>query len=433
MKSYEFSYGNKKIIGELNEEDVIYNVIPKHAKTIEDIKKETLKVLENPIGVPPLKEILKKGEKICIIVSDMTRGYVKTSSFLIHIINYINYLGIPDEDIFIVIALGTHRKAPENEKKVLVGEEVYSRIKVYNHEAIDKNELVYLGETSRNTPLYINKRVYEADRIILTGGIKLHPLAGFGGGAKAILPGVVGEETIQHNHKLNLLKSDKITNLDPDILNYGLNRIKGNDIREDMIEGCEMVGVDFMLNVVTDSDGNYIKFVAGHYVDAWLEGCEAYREIYTAKIKEKCDILIASAGGEKYDINLYQSIKAVSNNLLVTKKDAVVIFISYLKEGLGSDVFEEALKLNDLEVIDKMRREKYVHGVNLAYTTLYTAKHRKVILISSLDDETVRGLNMIPCHDLNEAINMAYNLCNEEKPKITLLPYGINTVIEMED
>lgn len=432
VKSFEFNYGNEKISCEINEDDIIYNVEPKDIKIIENIEEEILKVLNNPIGTISLREILQPGEKICIIVSDITRGYVKTSTFLIHIVNYINDLGIPDNDIFIVIALGTHRKAPEEEKKILVGDEVYSRIKVYNHEAIDKKELVYLGETSRKTPLFLNKRVYEADRIILTGGIKLHPLAGFGGGAKGILPGVMGEETIQYNHKLNLLKADKVSNLDPDVLNYGLNKIEDNDVRQDMIEACDKLGVDFIFNVVPDSDGNFIKFVAGHYLKAWVEGCEVYRKTYRARIKEKCDIMITSAGGEKYDINLYQSIKAAANNLLATEKDGVIILITYLKEGLGGEVFKKALEIDDLQTIDKMRREKYVHAVNLAYTTLYTAKHRTVILISSLDDEVVKKLHMIPCHDLNEAIKLAYKITNKEHPKITLLPHGINALLEFE-
>ena len=103
------------------------------------------------------------------------------------------------------------------------------------------------------------------------------------------------------------------------------------------------------------------------------------------------------------------------------------------KSGLlTACVLEEQFSPSCLSLKRKHRREKYVHAVNLAYTTLYTAKHRTVILISSLDDEVVKKLHMIPCHDLNEAIKLAYKITNKEHPKITLLPHGINALLEFE-
>ena len=42
----------------------------------------------------------------------------------------------------------------------------------------------------------MNELALDADRLILTGGIVYHLIAGFGGGRKAILPGISSYQTI---------------------------------------------------------------------------------------------------------------------------------------------------------------------------------------------------------------------------------------------
>lgn len=424
MVEYKFKYGDNTLIGSINKENIIYNLLPKKSKIIVDIKKEIEYILNNPINSRSLKEIVKKDEKIVIIVSDITRAWINTNKFLIHIINYLTELGIKDEDIEIIIALGGHRKSTQKEKITIVGNEVYNRINVYDHECEDNNELVYIGDTSRKTPIFINKRVHEADRIILTGGIVFHSFAGFGGGAKAILPGVVGMETIQANHRLNFNLGD-VGGVN---LNASPNIIKDNPVREDMIEACKMVGVDFLINAVLDSNEKFIKFVSGDFVDAWIEGCNFTRNFYGKYIKEEADIIIASSGGYPKDINLYQGTKASENAFYGGKDDSVLILICKCEEGLGADEFADWFKYKSLEEIEIALKTNFTVPGYVAYKVAYTSKYRKFILISELEDELVKSFGMIPCHNLSEAITIAYDICNVEKPKVMLMPYAGNTL-----
>ncbi|MGL5693291.1 MAG: lactate racemase domain-containing protein, partial [Peptostreptococcaceae bacterium] len=178
MGEYSFKYGDTKLTTCIEDKDIIHTLKPNHVEKIEDIKKEVYNVLNNPTGANPLNEIVKPNEKIAIIVSDITRAWMKSNEFVIHIVNYLSDMGVKDEDMFVVISLGGHRKSTEEEMIQIVGKEVYDRINVYDHECEDKNELVYKGESSRKTPIYLNKRVHEADRVIITGGIVFHIFAG---------------------------------------------------------------------------------------------------------------------------------------------------------------------------------------------------------------------------------------------------------------
>lgn len=117
---------------------------------------------------------------------------VRSEVFLPVLIDAINSCGIPDSNIFIVFALGLHRRQTPDEQCRIVGEKVARRVAVYDHDSRDVKNLVALGRTSRGNQVWINRRVYEADRVVLTGEIIHHQIAGYTGGRKSLIPGVAG-------------------------------------------------------------------------------------------------------------------------------------------------------------------------------------------------------------------------------------------------
>ena len=157
-----------------------------------DIKEATVECMRHPIGSAPLAEKVQKGDKVCLIIADITRAWNHARDFTVHVVNELNLAGIPDEDIFIVFAQGTHRAHTDAENIECVGEEVARRIAMYQHDCRDKNMLTRMGVTTRGTEVWLNKRVAEADKVILLNALSTHDMAGFGGGRKLVLPGVAG-------------------------------------------------------------------------------------------------------------------------------------------------------------------------------------------------------------------------------------------------
>lgn len=427
MANYYFKYGDTKLNVDINEEHIIGSLLPQDSKVLGNISSEVTRVLNSPIGTKPLSSIVSPGEKVLIIVSDITRLWIRTDKFLIYIINYLNEAGIEDKDIEVLIALGTHRPSTENEKKLIAGEDVYNRVIINDHDCFDESKLRYLGDSSFGTPIYINEKVNNAGRVILTGGIVFHLFAGFGGGAKSMVPGVAGVKTIQSNHRLTFFEGEN-TGLNPSACS---NRIIGNPMREDITEICRIVNPDFLFNVVLDSDGNFIEFVAGDFERAWQKGCDTIRGLYGIDIKEKADIIIASAGGYPKDINLYQTVKTMDNCLYGSKEDGVIILLSECREGLGAEEFLSWFKYKTLENMEKALKENFTVPGYAAYKTAYTAQYRKLILISSLSCDVVNELGFEACKTLEEALEGAYSL-SVESPKIMLMPYGGNTLPILE-
>src|SRR5271157_1197525 len=248
-------------------------LLPRQADAIGDETRAVFDALENPIGTLPLRRIARPGERVAIVVNDITR-LTRTDLILPPIIETLNAAGIPDRDVFIVFALGIHRRQTEDERRLIVGEEIYSRIRCFDHIATDDASLVEIGTTSFGNCVEINREVWEADRIVLTGEIIYHLIAGYSGGRKSLVPGVAGFRTTTFNHRMIF---------DPDCR---AGKLDGNPAHEDLLEGCRMVDPDFIVNVVLSPDGSLMRVVAGHYDLAHREGCRTVDRMLRAEIEE---------------------------------------------------------------------------------------------------------------------------------------------------
>ena len=217
--------------------------------------------LEYPTGTGPLRSLVQPGEKVAILVNDITR-LTRTELFLPLLVDVLNQAGIPDRDLFIVFALGIHRPQTEAERRRILGPELHRRIRNFDHIASDESNLVTLGVTTFGNTVQINREVWDADRIILTGEIMYHLIAGYSGGRKSLVPGVAGWRTTTFNHQMIFHPECRSGVLD------------GNPAHEDLWQACHMAAPDFLLNVVLSPQGELLYVAAGHWDLAHREGCK---------------------------------------------------------------------------------------------------------------------------------------------------------------
>jgi len=203
LKEYAFKYGKGEIKFQVDTDNVIGELVIKDYPVQPDPIAAIKEALRHPIGSPPLAEIVKPGQTVCLLVNDSTR-VANSHVFLPVLLDELNGAGVPDDNIIILFALGTHHDLSEAEMVELVGQEVANRVRMYNSNAKKAEDFVYVGTTSRGTQVYLNKKAVEADHIICTGSIVYHFFAGFGGGRKALFPGVAAYESIRQNHSLML-------------------------------------------------------------------------------------------------------------------------------------------------------------------------------------------------------------------------------------
>ena len=380
--------------------------------------------LENPIGSRRLREIVKPGESICIVISDTTRAWQKMDLYLPYIVDELNKAGIEDSDISFLCATGSHRPQTEEEHNALLGERLSGRFRVIDHDCRKAEELVKLGTTSFGTPVIVNRLAVESDHVILTGAIVFHDLAGWGGGKKSILPGISAYESIMANHALSL---------NPD-LGKGINPLvrcgnaSDNPIHMDMLEAAAFVKPSFLFNVIIDEHGNIGEAVAGDYIKAHEKGRRLVDEIDSAYIVEKADMVLVSAGGYPKDIELYQSSKALVNAKEAVKDGGYIILLAECIEGFGGE--EVRLMLEDHSdnySREKAVREDFTVAKYTGYLIAEIAEHYKVILVSSIDPRKMKNSGIKTACCLQEALNMV-NGTADRKISAYIMPSGASTL-----
>jgi nickel-dependent lactate racemase len=334
--------------------------------------------IDNPISSPRLGEIVRPGEEVALIVNDITR-LTRSDLMLPPLISALNAAGIPDRDILVVFALGIHRAQTQAERRRILGGELFSRLRSVDHDAFDETNLVEAGRTSFGNTVHINRQVWEADRIILTGEIIYHLIAGYSGGRKSLIPGVAGARTTTFNHNMIF---------DPRCRSGVLD---GNPAHEDLMEACRMVEPDFLLNVVLSPEGRLVKAVAGHFDLAHRVGCRVVDEMLAAGVDEPYDLLIASAGGFPLDIDLRQAHKGLDNAVHALKPGGSIVFYAECAGGSGHPSIDEyAFRYDgDGEMREALDR-KFEIGGHKAWWLARLGRMFDIHLVSMLPAEFLR-------------------------------------------
>lgn len=399
MKKYQLPYGNGFQEVTLPEEKVLYDIHGNKADVLEDITAATLAAVRCPIASQPLQKVVRKGDKVAVIVSDVTR-LVRTAEFLPVIISEINAAGVPDEDITIIVATGTHRAHTHDEDIAVCGKDIVKRIKIHQHDSRNNEELTDWGVTSFGTPILIDSYVAEADKVIITGAVSLHPMAGFGGGRKAVMPGVSGHATIMHNHAIAL--APKVGDGCNPLCETGL--LEGNPLHEDMVEVTKKLDPAFLVNMVFTPEGKLHEVVAGHWYKAWEKGCKDLVAMAGVPIKELADVVFASAGGSPKDMNLYQSCKAHMNAVFAVKKGGIMILTLECPDIKEPAIFTDWFSKSDVLQFEKDVRADFSIPAFVAFKTRCIVNSLTTYLVTKPENfEFVRQTGQIPVASLEEA------------------------------
>ena len=409
MSQVELPFGDDHLRCSVPDEELLGVVLPVEGAADHGDERVLLReALAHPIGSAPLRQLVRPGQKIAIVVSDMTRP-CPSDRLLPPLLEELSMAGVAFTDVKIVVALGLHRGQTAAELKEMIGADIYARIEVVNH---NPEDVVQLGVTTQGTPVELFRPLVDADVRICLGNLEFHYFAGFSGGAKSILPGCASKATITANH--GLMTQPGATTA----------RLVGNPVREDLEEGVAMLGVDFILNVIVDDNHHVVAAFAGDVEAAHRRGCEAVAARGAVPIAELADIVLVSAGGYPLDVNMYQAQKALDNAVHAVREGGVIVWVAECREGLGSDIFAAWLQEADSAdgILERIERE-FVLGGHKAAAIASVLKKVHVYLVSKLPIDVLGQVGLRPFADLDAALAAARAVAGEQR-RILALPYG---------
>jgi nickel-dependent lactate racemase len=379
------------------------------------------RALQSPSGSDRLRDLAKGKETVTILVSDYTRA-IPANQLLPPVVDELINAGIKESSINIIIACGTHRPSSPGEIVNIIGEEWVERLSVANHDSQDKSTLKFMGETSRHTPVWINKFVIQSDLRIALGQIEIHEFAGFSGGAKSILPGVSGEETVKANHSPGMIGHEKA----------GPGIIKGNPVRDDMEEAATMVGLDFIVNVTRTMDQHINGVFAGDIQEAHRQGVNFLKSYSTVELLTKPDVIVTSPG-KALSVDFYQSLKPVIALGEIASHETVLLLVADCPDRLGSmgdvmiQAFEGASKPQ--EVIQKLNtiyKPQMDHALLLS--RLLEKGVRVVAVSANVSPNVLSKMLLIPAESAQEGLDIALKLSGKENPLVLIFPQAERTL-----
>ncbi|MFW6001631.1 MAG: nickel-dependent lactate racemase [Halanaerobium sp.] len=416
----DLKYGREILNLEIEEDRVLKVLKAAEKDGLENPLSEVKNSLVDPIGSESLLNLLqeKKPEDVVIVVNDVTR-FTPYNYMLPPILDTLEEAGIKKEQVTFVVATGVHEPHSDQQNIEIFGEEVHNNYKFHHH--LCDAEAVEIGKLSTGNILRINKIAAEADFIITTGVILPHYMAGFSGGRKSILPGVADRDAIENNHAYMV----KVTAENPPL--------DKNPINLEMFEAAEMLGVDFIVNVVTNSSREIVKVVSGDLRAAWEAGIDISAEMYHVEIEEKADAAIVSSGGFPRDINVYQAQKALDHADHAVKEGGTIIWVAECSEGLGEERFERWMEEAE-EPEDNIKRikEKFLIGGHKAFAVSKVAAAKDVILLSSLTKEKTESMFLKKISSIEDAVKYLEEKYNGDY-KTYIMPQGSLTVPTLTD
>ena len=289
-----------------------------------EISQEMLiEAFEKPIGTSKLRDLARGRKNAAIVMDDITRP-TKGAPVLTKVLEELDVGGIPRANVKIIFALGAHRPLMRDDMIKKVGREIYYSVDVMNHYPYEN--LVDCGRSRIGTPIKINRYFMESELKLSVSCIEPHEWAGFGGGAKNILPGISGIETLEANHGMMEDQYQGMTGV-----------VENNPLRADIEDIARTIGLDAIVNVVPTAARGIAGVFVGDMIQAHRAGIHHARNVFATEMVFDRDIVVLNAypkDTEITQINNAFNILFLSKRDVV-KKDGTVVITSACPEGRG--------------------------------------------------------------------------------------------------
>lgn len=415
---YAIPYGKGFVDFQIDEPlDVL---IPSKAPKVADASLAVREAIHNPIGSADLATLARGKHRVVIVINDITRPS-PTKLLVEEIDRKLKSAGVIDSDITILVATGNHRANTEQELIGMLGEELYRRFNVKNHNASDPAELAYVGRTMRGLEIVVNRLVVESDLTITTGIITPHQSAGFSGGRKSIVPGVAGVRSVEQHHSFPIRPDHPV-----------MGTLENNSFHDEAVEAALTVGVDFIVNVVRNSDGEIVSVVAGDLVKAHEQGVRECMKVWGVSVSGRYDITITSPGGYPKDFDMHQAQKALATAEMITKPGGTIILVAECPDGIGKFANLLMDSRDPQEVIDTFKREGFNSTNHSSKAFMYARalqRYNIFFVTDKIDHLDLKKMFFNPSVTVERAYKGARMKC-ADSARVALLPYAVDCIIK---
>ncbi len=394
---------------------------------VTDPVQEIRRALDHPIGSPKIEDLARPGMEVVLLFDDLQRP-TPAHLALPEMMNRLNRAGIPDGRITGICALGTHPIPSLEQLEIKVGKEVFSRLngRLFAHNPHSADNVI-IGKTHRGTLVEINRHVAFADLIIGVGECMPHPIAGYGGGFKIIMPGVCSYRSVADHH-FHWMRHR----------NSRVNLLEGNHFLEDIVDAGRLSRMAFKLDLIINEKKEVIRAFAGDPLSEHREASHYAASLYTIPLSRLADVTITSAYPMEIGV---QATKALTMAGFCTRSGGAIIWVApqkqagsilpLVKEMASSESagdFHRRLILGDIP--EHLRSFGISYIMQVVYFKELAEKFTVVHVTDGLSEEQVRMMKFAYAPAIQDAIDQVHK--KMPHANIAIFPSGGNIIPEIK-
>ncbi len=272
--------------------------------------------VDHPLAGPTLEEMAKGKKQAVIVFDDMTRP-TPVKEVAPFVLESLHRSGMKKDQVRFIWALGAHGAYDMIQARKKLGEEIVQNYAVYNHDPFQNT--VRAGRTPTGVELWFNREFMACDLKIGIGCITPHVHVGFGGGAKIVLPGVAGIESINQFHN----------QMHRDPGRTGLGNFENNIMRAECDAAGDAGGLNFKVDCLVNRRGQITNLYAGPFQATHTAGAAEGKEHYGVPHVKGYDLAICNAYAKANEsaIALFLSLR------LLKPREGMAVLIADAPEG----------------------------------------------------------------------------------------------------
>ena len=328
--------------------------------------------------------------------------------------------GFSRENITLVVALGTHEAMKREALEARVGKGVASSYKIVQHNAW-QSDLVPIKIPGDGRMVKINPDVALADLRVGISSILPHPMAGYGGGPKIVMPGVSDFEYVRDHHMKYLIHPQSVSGV-----------TKGNPFHEGCMRAARAIGLDFSINCVYNQKGQVIRIIGGSLEMAFEEAVEVCFDKLGHKFEGKVDVTITSTYPHTHGHQIFKGLSAPDT---VTKDTGAILLVAPVVAPIPAEF------LNSFNVVKEKSHNNsaaYVKDAlskgmaflqdksidfNMAMSTVFLRPEILTILVSSaISRDEARTMGLEYASSIEEGLRLLQDAYPEAR--VAIFPSG---------
>ncbi len=417
MKRVVLQYGRRGLEIVVPSERVMV-VEPRFVPGLGDEAEAFRAAVRRPIGRPPLNEMIKSTDRVAIVIPDHTRPLPR-ERILPWLFAELDH--VPAANFVIINGTGSHRANTPAELREMVGERVFERYRVINHDSRDPATLAAAGVTADGRAVWMNREYVEADRRIVMGFIEPHFMAGFSGGYKGVFPALADLNAIKHYHRAQVIGDPRST--------WGV--LKDNPTQAQVRANGALRPVDLLINVTQNRQREITGFFCGDVIAAHDAGCAFAKKTAMVACPHPFPIVITSNSGYPLDQNLYQTVKGMSAAAQIVSDGGLILAAAECGDGFPEHgsfkrfLFEHASAQAMLDTINAAA-EPIEDQWQVQLLALILVRAR-VGVYSQIGPDEIRRAHMEPVADLAARVEAELDRIGRDQP-VAVLPEGPMTI-----